>query len=170
MKNKIMLFALFLMFQAFAQEDAFQMARNGSVEAMKVLYNKNPKVINEVSEEGYTLLILAVYNNNVEVAKFLIEKGADVNGNSKMGTPLMAAVVKNNQQCAEILLKNKADVSISDVNGSTALHYAVMFKHEMLIKLLIENKADKHQKDQRNLSALDYAKMTKDEKIINLLN
>jgi ankyrin repeat protein len=168
MKNKILFLVLSFFLQLQAQ-DVFQIARNGTVAEMKALSDKNPKVINEVSPEGYTPLILAVYNNNVEVAEFLIEKGADVNGNSKMGTPLMAAVVKNNQKCVEILLKNKADVSISDANGSTALHYAVMFKQEILIKLLIENKADINQKDQRNLSPLDYAMMTKDEKILNLL-
>jgi ankyrin repeat protein len=170
MKIKAILFVFFLVFQMQAQEDVFQIARNGSLSDIESAYKKNPKIINEISSEGYSALILACYNNNIDVVGFLIKKGADVNGNSKMGTPLMAAAVKNNKDCVSMLLKNKADVNMSDANGSTALHYAVIFKHYDLIALLLEFSADKLQKDGRGLSPIDYAQMSKDDKLINLLN
>ena len=168
MKNKIHFLVLLFILQLQAQ-DVFQIARNGSVTEMQALFEKNPKVINEESNEWYSPLILACYNNNVEVTRFLIEHGADVNGDSKMGTPIMAAVVKNNREIINLLLEKDVDVSKGDTNGSTALHYAVMFKHYDIIPLLLKKYADKNQKDYRDLSPLDYAIMSKDEKLINLL-
>jgi hypothetical protein len=168
---KIKLLFLLILFATFsnAQTDVFQLARNGSQKELEQAFNENPKMIQQLNDEGYTILILACYNNNSIATRFLIENGADLNGESKMGTPIMAAVVKNNKECINLLLENNVDVTKADANGSTALHYAIMFKHYDLIPLLLKKGADKNQMDNRNLSSLDYAKMSKDEKLINLL-
>ena len=117
--------------------DVFDVARKGTIEEVKVIFKKKPNSINALNNEGYSPLVLATYRGNNEVAKFLIENGSDINGNSKMGTPLMAAIVKGNTEIAKLLIEKKANVNSSDANGTTALMYAVQFKNSDILKLLL---------------------------------
>lgn len=70
------------------------MARSGTTIEASELLKKNPDLANVLNEAGYSPLILACYRGNTEVAKFLIQNGANLNYNNAMGTPLMAAVLK----------------------------------------------------------------------------
>ena len=164
----ILLFNCFL--HVYSQNNIFDLARTGSLDEVINVYENNPDVINYTNKEGYSPLILACYHGNDEVAKFLINKVEDINGSSDFGTPLMAAVVKGNRILVKLLLDKKADTNIADINGTTALHYAVLFKNSEIIKLLMKSNANINQKDHRNQSAMDYALLNKDKEIINLLN
>lgn len=154
----------------FCQSSFFDVCRTGNVNDVIAYYSQNKDCVNKINEAGYTPLILACYHGNEEVAKFLIDKVEDINGTSDYGTPLMAAVVKGNTEIVKMLLDKKADTNIADSNGTTALHYAVMFKNYDIIKLLVQANADITLKDNRDKSALDYAMIYKDKKISNLLN
>ena len=154
----------------FSQNDIFDACRKGNVNDVISIYTKDTNSINKPNDTGYTPLILACYHGNEDVVKFLIDKVQDINGSSDYGSPLMAAVVKGNKNIVEMLLNKNADANIADTNGTTALHYAVMFKNYDIIKLLIEANADINLKDNRDKSAIEYAKLLNDKKIINLLN
>lgn len=155
--------------QVYSQTDIFDAARNGQLNEVISVYSKNPNVINLRNSEGYSPLILACYHGNKEVVEFLVDKVNDINGTSDYGSPLMAAVVKGDIEIIEILLSRKASTNIADVNGTTAIHYAVMFKNYEVIKLLMEANADLQMKDKRGQSALDYAAIYNDKKLNNLL-
>lgn len=152
-----------------SQKNIFEIARHGSVNELKALMAINSDTINTVEDSGYLPLTLACYNGNKEVALFLAKHVQDINGTSKMGTPLMAAVFKNDISVVEALLTMKADVNIPDGNGTTAIHYAIMNRNEAVIKLLVEAHADVDFKDKRGNSALDYGNMTQNSNIIDLL-
>ncbi len=170
--SKIILKLVFIVFfttPLIAQNDVFDICREGTVEELSKLYIANKTVINTVNEEGYSLLTLACYHSNVPIVEFLVSKVKSVDGNSKFGTPLMAAVVKGNKTITNILLKHKANPNIQDNKGTTAAHYAVMFKNYDIIKLLVDAKANFELKDLNNKSPLDYAIMYNDNKINQLL-
>ena len=156
---------------SFAQEkaDVFDIARKGTLADAKNCVKLDPKAFSVLNPEGYSPLILACYRNNIEVAKFIIENGGDINGNSNMGTPLMAAIVKGNNEIAKILIDKKADVNLADANGTTALIYAAQFQNKTIIKLLLENKADKTHKSNEGKTAFEYAVFAGNEEIINIL-
>ena len=156
---------------AFAQEklDVFDVARKGTVDQAKDLMKSNPQIFDVTNQEGYSPLILACYRNNNEVAKFIIENGGDINGNSNMGTPLMAAIVKGNNEIAQFLIEKKADLNLADKNGITALIYAVQFQNKTVLAKLIQNKVDKNHKDKEGKTAFEYAVFAGNEEIINLL-
>lgn len=156
---------------SFAQEklDVFDVARKGTVDQAKDLMKSNPQVFDVTNQEGYSPLILACYRNNNEVAKFIIENGGDINGNSNMGTPLMAAIVKGNNEIAKLLIEKNADVNFSDTNGTTALIYATMFKNIEIVALLMKKNANPNTKDNRGNSALDYAILADNDKLIETL-
>lgn len=151
------------------QADIFDICRNGSVAQLEEIYKKEPLIINKTNSDGYSPLVLSCYHGNEEVVAFLIDKVTDINGRSDYGTPLMAAVVKGNAKIIDILLKHNANTNLADNNGTTALHYAVMFKNYDVIELLINANADKNLKDNRGQTAIDYAKIFNDETLNNLL-
>ena len=172
MKIKIVHFAfLFLISLGYSQDkmDIFDVARKGTLEQAKEILKTNPKATLALNADGNSALLLAVYKNNNQVAQFLIDNGADVNGNTKMGTPLMAAVVKGNIEAVKMLLDKKADVNIADANGMSALIYAVTFKNYEIVSQLIKVGANAEKKDSRNNSAIDYAILANDDKLMELL-
>ena len=165
MKRTFFILLLIGYSQLYSQSDIFDAARNGQLNEVISIYTKNPDAINLTNYEGYSPLILACYHGNKEVVKFLIDKVHSINSTSNYGTPLMAAIVKGDIEIIEMLLSRNAATNIADVNGTTAMHYAVMFKNYEAIKLLLEANADLEIKDNRGQSALDYAAIYNDKKL-----
>jgi hypothetical protein len=173
--QKLTLLFLFVVTSGFGNRAAqdmsvFDIARTGTLTQLKAAVAKDADIINKVSPEGYTPLTLACYYGNNEVAKYLIENVKNINSISGYGTPLMAATVKKNTELVKLLLENKANPNLTDQNGSTALHFCVIFSDVEIAKLLVEAEADATLKDNRGKSAEDYARITGNKDIMKLLN
>jgi ankyrin repeat protein len=84
-------------------------SRKGDLKRVQQLVDSGTNV-NELDKTGFTALHWAAMTNKIEVAKFLIKKGADVNiRDSKMFmSPLDVAHAKGFKDMAELLLKNGA--------------------------------------------------------------
>ena len=149
--------------------NVFEVARKGTIEDAKQLLKANPKAFNVVNEEGFSPLTLACYRGNNEVAKLIVENGADINHKSSSGTPLMASIVKGNNDMISFLLLKNADVNLTDETGITALMYAAMFKNKNAVMLLLQKNADKTKIDAKGKTAFEYAVFSGQEEIINLL-
>lgn len=160
---------LFMISSSFAQKDVFAIARNGSVEEMKLLFEKDKKCVNETDKYGFSPLILASYRGNFEVAKYLITIVSDINYKSSEGTALMAAVMRNDVQLISLLIEKKANLDLTSQSGVTALMLATQFKKIEIIKILLHNKANTLLKDNEGKTVFEYAVNTNDDKIIQLL-
>jgi hypothetical protein len=172
MKKNVLHFLLVLTTTfALAQDkqDVFEIARKGTVTELGALLKVNPKEVNAVNADGYSPLILACYRSNNEVAKMLIDNGADINYQSGLGTPLMSCAVKGNNEIAKILIERKANIDAKDANGITAILYATMFKNHELATLLVKANANLDAKDNRGNTPLDYAILADDDKLIEIL-
>lgn len=151
------------------QKNCFDIARKGTLDEIITEYNRNNKVIDSLDTNSSSMLILACYKGNDDVAKFIIQKKANLDYLSTNGTALMACIVKGNVEMAEILLKNKANPNLADANGINALMYAVQFQNVNIVKLLLEYHVDKSSIDKQGKTAFEYAVFSKNELIINLL-
>ena len=169
MRLLVVLFSIFFTNAYCQDKNCFDIARNGTVEQMNQLYEKDNNVINSKNELGFTPLILACYKGNEKIVSFLIEKKVDINYVSDEGTALMAAVVKGNIELVKLFIKNNANLNLTNSNGTTALMYAVQFNNYEIAKLLIDNKANKSLLNKEGKTAFEYAVFSNNEKIINLL-
>ena len=163
-------FLFFSTFISAQSNDLFDIARSGSVKELMVFYNSNPDIVNHLNRNGSSMLILACYRGNKEVALFLADKVKDINYNSGQGTALMASVMSGNLQILEKLLSLKADTNQKDTTGKTALLYATFFNKNEIAKTLLKNGADINIKDDEGKKALDYAVTNKNTELIILLN
>jgi ankyrin repeat protein len=166
MKVYYLIFFLINISVANSQTTIFDVCRSGSLEDIKKLYNKNVNSVNEKNNKGYTPLILACYHGNEPVVSFLVDKVTDINGSSEYGTPLMAAVVKGNTAITKLLLNKNAKTNIADANGTTALHYATLFKQTEIAQLLVNAGAKYDLKDGNGKSAYDYAKINNNQELL----
>ncbi|HRP89012.1 MAG TPA: ankyrin repeat domain-containing protein [Edaphocola sp.] len=169
---KLISIGCFISLTAFGQtksQDIFELARSGNVNSFISIIEKEPSVVNSIDPKGFSLLILACYNGNDEVAEYLIENSKDLNFLSPQGTALAACVFKNKIKWAHLLLSKGASPNIAGANGETPLILAIMTQNEEMVKLLLKYKTDKTLKDKFQKTAFLYALETQNYNIINLL-
>jgi ankyrin repeat protein len=93
-----------------------------------------------------------------EVARVLIEDGADVHARSKGGfTPLLFAAQQGDLDSARILLAAGANVNAATPDGDTALLVASASGHEALAIFLLDKGADPNAAERNGITALHYA-------------
>ncbi len=123
----------------------FESCAVGDVETVKRELEKNPAMINAFSSDGFTALGLASFFSNIEVVKFLLQKGADPNiasANSFHVAPIHSACAISNYELVDLLIKNGANINAKQAHGVTPLHSAAHNGQTKIAKLLIENGAE----------------------------
>jgi hypothetical protein len=102
-------------------------------------------ILNEYSRDGYTPLQLACFFGHEEVARYLVDNGADVHAVSKNPMaiqPLHAAAAGDHIGIARLLLKAGADPNAVQQDSFRPLHAAAQNGNSELTRLLIEFGAD----------------------------
>lgn len=127
--------------------------------AIRALLNeKNPNV-NAAQGDGTTALAWAVYWEDLETARLLINAGADVNTTNDIGvSPLILACDNRNASMVKLLLDAGAEPNKSLWSGVTPLMTATAAGVVEVVNLLLEHGADINTKDpRRNQTALMWA-------------
>ena len=98
-----------------------------------------PTIIVRQSIEGQSLLHLAVLGSYTELAKLLLERGADVNQcMDGYETCLHIVAVTGNLEIVNLLLEYGVDIDRKNDDGRTALHKAARFGKHEVVKILIQ--------------------------------
>merc|ERR1711963_30651 len=85
----------------------------------------------------------AAKNNNVDVAKLLLENSADVDSTDNYGeTALHDAALWNSVDVAKLLLENSANVDSANNEGATPLHVAARKNSVGVAEILIAHSAN----------------------------
>jgi uncharacterized protein len=89
------------------------------------------------NETGYTALTGAVSQNHNDIARLLVNRGANVNHGYEGGfTPLMHAAYAGNLELVNLLLEHGADPNAKNAEGKTPLTFARENGHAKLAELL----------------------------------
>ena len=120
---------------------------------------------------GRTPLRIAAEKGDLDVATFLIEKGADVNITDANGnTPLIFIINKTgNLEITERLLEKGAAVNTQNRSGETALMYAAWRGHINIVRFLLENRADATLRNRQGDTALTLAESKGYLEIVGML-
>jgi ankyrin repeat protein len=95
----------------------------------------------EFGKDGLTIFHLACQQGAIELVKWLLKKGVDINQLSlvNLRTPLMFAVERDHLELMLLLLKEGAVLGIHHVDqmGNNILHYASLYARPLIVQILL---------------------------------
>lgn len=127
------------------QLDIFEACASGKFDQATHLIFKDPRIIHEFSDDGFTPLGLACFFGHEEIARFLLLKGADPNVPSQNGFnvfPIHSAVAGNYFNLCKILLENGAYPNVCQKAGLSPLHSAAQLGNIEILIILLEHGAE----------------------------
>jgi len=120
--------------------------KDGNREEFDFLISKEVEVNTTTGETvgaEMTALSFAVDRGDTEMQEILLEKGADTDVYSTVGTPLIYSVVEaGNHKTTKRLLLNDAGINLTTSNGDTPLRAAVGNEDLEMVDLLLASGAD----------------------------
>jgi uncharacterized protein len=117
----------------------------GRLDRVKELVEENPALANSFSSDGFPIVALAAFMGHAEVARYLKDKGADINAVATNGSgynALTGAVTAGHPEVVAWLLDSGADANYRYGPGYTPLHAAAANGHLEIVKLLLNHGAD----------------------------
>lgn len=136
------------------------------VELLQNQWNINVKSVevniqNGTSMVRWQLLHVAAYFGHEDAVKALVERNANIEGQTKFKlTPLHQAARNGQVQICEMLLDYKANIHHMAVQGRTALQTAAHQGHRNVVELLLARKANPNMKDEKGVTALHSAALS----------
>jgi ankyrin repeat protein len=143
---------------------------NGDVEQVKQLIAGGADV-NARTENGESSLYILSAAPNVDIAKLLLESGADAEGSQvpDLETPLMRAVRTKCIDLPRLLIAKGANVNAKNYSGQSPLMLAIEGGNPDAVKLLISNGAEIFHKDANRASAVTQAIRARDPQLVRYL-
>jgi len=153
-------------------DDLFAAIEKNDIQKVKYLIDINADVNARDPYTSMTPLMVAAYDGYTEIAKLLIEKGAEVNakGGVEMDmTPLIFAASQDRLNMVRLLIEHGANVNVKTRYGWTPLFFAVSRSKVDIAKLLIERGADANVKLPTGETALAEAEIEGNSDMVKLL-
>lgn len=108
-------------------------------ECAETLLAERPRALHARSRVGETVFHWMVVENEIEIARWLLGRGADIDNRTRFGdTPLSEAASLGHLEICTMLLDRGADPRIRSAMGDTALGAAAMQDQVEIVALLLE--------------------------------
>jgi uncharacterized protein len=150
----------------------FAAAIQGDVATLEKLASANRSLIQAQSSDGWTSLHLAAFFGKVDAARFLLNKGAEVNARSKNAmenTPLHAAAAGRHAEIIKLLIEHGASVNARQHGGWTPMHAAAQSGDLEIAKTLVAGGADIAARADNHQTPLDLALMKAQQAMVDYL-
>ena len=135
--------------------------------------------VNDRSNDGTTPLGTAIVQENLEIVKMLIEKGADANMTYEVETedgkifqmsPLIEALeMENSDIVLFLILQGCANLNVKNSKGASPLHISVYNSMEDIVEKLLESEVSVNAKDDEGATPLIIAAQEGDRNILKTL-
>lgn len=134
------------------------LARMGEFKKIKKIFLDNPLYpVDEIDHFGKTGFLYAAQYDELDMMKFFIDNGADVDAEDYYGcNALSLAIMNDSENTAKYLIELGVETNMY-INGSTLLHIAIHNENAYLSYKLLEYGADPSVPDYRNLDAYQLA-------------
>ncbi|WP_374030075.1 ankyrin repeat domain-containing protein [Bdellovibrio bacteriovorus] len=114
----------------------FENVRKGDSESV-LEYLERGGSLEEKNRRGHSLLMIAAYNDQMDLVRLLLDKGADVDAMDTGGnTALMGVAFKGLTGIVALLLQRGADPFLKNAQGMMAIDFAKMFSRRDVSMLL----------------------------------
>ena len=132
-------------------KDLINAVYENNLSAIQKAVESNPAVIQMKNQHQQTLLFLASSYGRLDIVKYLLEKGADIEAKDKMGrTPLItAARERGGIETIRLLVEKGAAVNAVDDAKDSALYLAAWRGFEDIVDYLLEKGAEVPAKDEK---------------------
>ena len=150
----------------------FEASAAGDLERVKGLIGDHPELANAVALDGFQPLGLACFFGHYEIARLLVEAGAEVNSPSKNPQkvmPLHSAAASRSLEIARLLLEHGADPDARQNDDFTPLHEAAHNGQIELVEILLAHGADVNASQKPGLTALSFAQQAGHQDVAEFL-
>lgn len=126
-------------------KDIVKAAREGDLAEVRRLVESDRALLNVETRYGNSALSVAVSTRNLEMVRFLLEQGADVNRQGQRRLAVLHVACQSGSRAAPVLvlvrllLEHGADVAAVDANGWTGLMWAAACGRTEVIDLLLRH-------------------------------
>ena len=129
--------------QALWADEIHDAAKQGNLEKVRSLVEGDPALVAAKDKGGLTPLHWAAFSGNLDLVRFLLDRGAAVDAKNARGlTALVFTAAQGRTQAAGLLIERGADVNVRNPMGMTPLIIAVEQGATGLVKTLIAAGAD----------------------------
>lgn len=124
--------------------NAIKATQYGVLDRLKELVDSGECDPHKPDSENVYLLHWAAINNRLDIAKYLISLGCDVDqiGGELESTPLNWAARSGHVMMAILLIQNGANPKLFDIEGFSTIHLATMFAHSNVVAYLLVQGVD----------------------------
>jgi ankyrin repeat protein len=141
--------------------DFFEACALGRRDLAAQLLQRDAHLVDGYSGDGFTGLGLAVFFGHLEIARMLVESGADVNRpsrNSIRVSPLHSAVASGSIPLLDLLLSHGAAPDVVEFLEATPLHSAAALGSREMVEKLLAAGADRKRRTKDGKTAADLAR------------
>ncbi|KAF7562663.1 hypothetical protein G7046_g1500 [Stylonectria norvegica] len=120
--------------------DVFRIASDGSLDELRVLLSEGEASIRDHDEYGWGLLHFAAHSGEVDICRFLIEAGADIDEVTEdNSTPLSLCAESYSYDATQLLIHNMADPTNSTTRDNSPFNVTAVKGDYLSLGLLMQS-------------------------------